>query len=142
MSKKEHLSYDYLKLLVECASLVRAELRLPPSERCSAISVRFGEHIIEWLDGAIKAADSEADEQSRKAYDESSALTPQWALRALADGKCVGSGKRVYKLSDLGAILSWVRHTEHDYEWVMAREPFLSGLHVVADPSTGHQLEK
>lgn len=64
--------------------------------------------------------------------DEPKALTPAEALRALADGKCIGDSSNVYKMSDGESIKRWQPSTKN---WCIDCPLMWHAFHIAPDPS-------
>lgn len=67
--------------------------------------------------------------------DEPKLLTPQEALRALEDGKCIEKDGIVYKIGQAGNFLSWYRTGRDTYAWKSLAISGLAAFRIVPDPS-------
>ncbi len=67
-------------------------------------------------------------------------LSTEDSLRAIADGKCIGNGRRIFKLAEDGQFVRWDEVEPGEFGWIFAVLRDLQGFQVVIDPS--HRIEK
>lgn len=75
-----------------------------------------------------------AEEGEVRWADEPKTLTPQEALRALADGECIEDGEHIYKLCASGIIMYWARVSHDAYAWDSSDSPNFSNMRIAPHP--------